>query len=78
MTSRAVEEDIEKGVAKGWFVNLGNYASDLAGVAVPFPFHYRRNALVIGGPVSRVEKRVDELGSLLLESVENFLAEHGE
>lgn len=74
MTPEAVEQDIQKSAANGWYVNLESYAHGLAGIAVPFPFCNRRNAIVLGAPVSRVEQRVDELGRVLRDSVARFLA----
>ena len=73
MAPEAVEQDIQRSMKNGWFVNLGSYATDLAGIAVPFPFRNRRNAIVIGAPVSRVADRVDELGQLLRREVDRYL-----
>lgn len=75
-TAAAVEREIHQGAENGWHVNLANYAHDLAGVAVPFPFRGHRYAIVLGGPVPRVEQRVDTLGRLLRESVRRFLKEN--
>lgn len=75
-SAEAVENDIEKSFADGWYVNLANYAHGLAGIAVPFPFSNRRNAIVIGAPVSRVEQRVASLGKLLRDTVRDFLEEN--
>ena len=72
----AVETDIENSRGNGWYVNLGSYAHDLAGIGVPFPFRNRRNAIVLGAPISRAEARVDALGQLLREKVEAFLRDH--
>lgn len=77
MTPDAVEQDILRSAQDGWYVNRASYAEGLAGIAVPFPFRNRRNAIVLGAPISRVEQRVDDLGKLLLESVNRFLAEQG-
>ena len=71
----SVEADIRQGAERGWYVNLGSYAPDLAGIAVPFPFRNRRNAVVLGAPLSRVEGRVDELGAVLRDTVQEFLQE---
>lgn len=73
MNAEVVEKDIQQGSGNGWYVNLGSYVQDLAGIAVPFPFRNRRNAIVIGAPVSRVAQRVESLGKLLNEVVSRFL-----
>ena len=75
-SAEAVEADIRRALARGWFVNREDYVSGLAGVAVPFPFRGRRNAVVLGAPVSRIEDRFDEVGQLLQAKVSDFLAEH--
>lgn len=76
MTSESVEEDIQQSARHGWYVNLGIYAPGVAGIAVPFPFRGRRDAIALGGPVSRIEKHVDSIGELLRESVDRFLKEN--
>lgn len=76
MTPEEVERDIREGTEKGWYVNMGVYAPGVAGIAVPFPFRNRRDAIALGAPVSRVEDRVAYLGGLLREAVGRFLAEN--
>ena len=44
--------------------------------AVPFPFRNRRNAIVLGAPVSRIEQRVDSDREILRQSVSRFLKEN--
>lgn len=78
MSPEAVEEDIQASLKDGWYVNLGIYAEDLAGIAVPFPFRHRRNAIVLGAPVSRVKDRVAPLGRLLLDAVARFLEQNAD
>jgi len=73
ISPESVESDIQAGLKDGWYVNLGNYAEDLAGIAVPFPFRDRRIAIVLGAPVSRVQGREKSLGKLLHDSVAGFL-----
>lgn len=75
-TPEAIEREIRQGSETGWFVNFGLYAEGLAGIGVPFPFGNRRLSIVIGAPISRVEKRLDELGKLLRDTVSRFLKEH--
>lgn len=76
-TPESVEHEIQKSLKVGWSVNFGVYADGLAGIGVPFPFRNRRNAIVVGAPISRVEKRADELGKLLRDAVDRFLKENG-
>jgi DNA-binding IclR family transcriptional regulator len=76
MSADAVESDIEKSRDDGWYVNLARYQPGVAGIAVPFAFRGRRNSISLGGPISRIESRVEELGKLLRESVDQFLKEN--
>lgn len=66
--------EIEAEARRGYFVNLGRYLPDLAGVAVPFPWRGRRLALVLGGPLSRVAGDEARLGERLAAAAAEFLA----
>ncbi len=68
----AVEAAVREGIERGWHVNLGLYASGVAGIAVPFPLRDRRDAIVIGGPVSRIGGEIEALGSLLRRAVDHY------
>lgn len=76
MSPESVEENIAASAGKGWYVNLAIYAPGVAGVAVPFPFRGRRDAIALGGPASRIEKNIDALGKLLRDEVERFLRDN--
>ncbi len=76
MTPESVERDIKKSEKDGWYVNLVLYQPGVAGIAVPFPFRNRRNSIVLGAPVSRIEQRVASIGKLLRQSVIRFLKEN--
>jgi IclR family acetate operon transcriptional repressor len=76
MTPESVERDIKKSEKDGWYVNLVLYQPGVAGIAVPFPFRNRRNSIVLGAPVSRIEHRVAAIGKLLRQSVSRFLKEN--
>lgn len=73
MTVASVEEDIQYNSEKGWYTNMAIYAPGVAGIAVPFSFHGRRNAIALGGPASRIEPHVETIGKLLRDSVDTFL-----
>lgn len=73
MTPESVEKDIRKSAKNGWYTNPGIYQSGVAGIAVPFPFLEKPYAVVLGGPISRMEGRTDALGKLLRGTVEKFL-----
>lgn len=74
MTPEAVEASIVASGENGWYVNQALYAPGVAGVAVPFPFRGQRYAIALGGPLSRIEPKLEELGRLLRDAVERFLS----
>lgn len=76
MTPESVERDIQKSTKDGWYANLSLYQAGVAGIAVPFPFRNRRNAIVLGAPISRIQQRVAPIGKLLREAVNRFLKEN--
>jgi DNA-binding IclR family transcriptional regulator len=76
MTVESVERDILKSAKEGWFANMAVYQPNVAGIAVPFQFRDRRNAIVLGAPDSRIEKRVATLGKILRDAVKTFLKEN--
>jgi IclR family acetate operon transcriptional repressor len=76
MNAESVENDIQKSFSKGWYVNWAMYQPGVAGIAVPFSFRGRRDAIALGGPISRIEKRAEAIGKLLRESVDRFLNEN--
>ncbi len=76
MSAEEVEANLHAQASRGWYSNLGMYAPGVAGIAVPFPFGNRRNAIALGGPMSRLEDRCEELGELLLTRVAAFLETH--
>ena len=74
MSPDAVEEEIQHSMKKGWFINMEGYQSGVAGIAVPFRFGHRRNAIVLGAPVSRIEKRLNLLGKRIEDAVKTYLS----
>jgi IclR family acetate operon transcriptional repressor len=65
MTPESVEDNIAASAVKGWYMNPAIYAPGVAGIAVPFPFRGQRYAIALGGPLSRIEAKLDELGNML-------------
>lgn len=76
MAPEAVEQDIATASRRGWFSNLGYYAPGVAGVAVPFTFRGRRDAIALGGPVSRIEPKIEAIGTRLKAAIADFLKSH--
>ena len=75
MTPESVEDNIAASAVKGWYMNPAIYAPGVAGIAVPFPFRGQRYAIALGGPLSRIEAKLDELGNILHATVKTFLTQ---
>lgn len=73
MSPREVEADLQAQASNGWYANFGMFAPGVAGIAVPFALNGRRNSVALGGPVSRIEARAEELGDLLRSAVAEYL-----
>lgn len=73
MSPEAVERDLKESAKNGWYVNIANYDHGLAGIAVPFPYRNHRYSIVVGAPVSRVERKAARLGKTLRKHVQAFL-----
>lgn len=58
---------IEQGQKQGFHVAIGEYQHETAAIAVGFEAGGESYALLIGGPVHRLEGRIDEVGRMLME-----------
>ncbi|MEM1163458.1 MAG: IclR family transcriptional regulator [Pseudomonadota bacterium] len=64
-TPEAVEDEIKKSLARGWFQSLHEYDADLAAVALPLSTGGRRLAAVVAGPVSRLGNQCQAMAEIL-------------
>jgi IclR family acetate operon transcriptional repressor len=60
-----VEMEIKRALMRGWHENVGGYAADLSGVALPVGLLARRLSLVVAGPTQRIRPRIPQLAALL-------------
>ena len=63
--AEAVEAEIERSLARGWFESVGEFTADLGGVAMPLAEPGRQLAVLVGGPMARVQPRYAELARLM-------------
>ena len=61
----AVEREIVRSLARGWFANLGESISDLAGFAWPLRIGGESYAISVAGPRYRLEPRCEEIAAML-------------
>ena len=65
----AVEAEIDLSLGRGWFQSLYEYDADLAAVALPLNPTDRRLAVVVAGPVSRLEDRCEAMAMILSKAL---------
>lgn len=76
MSPETVERNIQKGLKRGWFLNVEGYAPGVSGIGVPFVFGERRDAIVVGAPTERVKNHTEEIATKLRGLISRFLDEH--
>ncbi|MFT0849309.1 IclR family transcriptional regulator [Achromobacter sp. F4_2707] len=74
-SAAAVEKEIQVSRERGWFIGDGGYTPELGGVAMPFPLEGRCFALLIAGPIQRIQPRMAELVELLQQHIEAYRRE---
>lgn len=74
MSPDEVETEIQASLARGWFQGNAEYSPDLGGVALPFAVGERRFAMLVAGPMFRVQTRLPALAHLLQQKLETYTA----
>jgi DNA-binding IclR family transcriptional regulator len=69
MSVEAVENEIALSVQRGYFEGVGEYTTDLGGIAVPLTFAQRHLAVLVAGPVERVHPRKEEIMQVMHEEI---------
>lgn len=77
MSVADVEAEIRRSVDRGWFQNLAEYSQDLCGVSVPLPWAGRQLALVVAGPVNRMQDRIPALAARMRRGLDEALSAGG-
>lgn len=77
-TLTSVEElvqNISSGRERGYFVTRGESVGDVFAVAIPIGVNNDVVGIAVAGPMHRVESRIDQIGSCLLETKAKIEAE---
>jgi DNA-binding IclR family transcriptional regulator len=74
MSVAAVEDEIERSIERGWFEGNGEFTNGLGGVSIPLKLPHRHLALLVAGPMDRVQTRSRELAQIMTEEVNRQLA----
>ncbi|RYF58957.1 MAG: IclR family transcriptional regulator [Comamonadaceae bacterium] len=69
MSVDAVEIEIARSVQRGWFEGAAEFTLDLGGIALPLQLGERQLAVLIGGPMFRIQPRRDELVRVMREEI---------
>ncbi|NNM72774.1 IclR family transcriptional regulator [Enterovirga aerilata] len=65
-----VEAELRRSIERGYCVSYADFSADLAGVAMPLGLPERRLAVVVAGPMFRMEKRIGEVAAALGRAIE--------
>jgi DNA-binding IclR family transcriptional regulator len=74
MTVAAVEAEIERGIAQGWFESATEFTPDVQGIAVALPLGDRRLALAVAGPVFRLGPHLADMGAMVRNAIDRYLS----
>ena len=69
MSVQAVEEEIARSLHRGWFEGAAEYSQDLGGIALPLPCQGRQLALLLAGPVNRMQGKQAQMAAILREEI---------
>jgi IclR family acetate operon transcriptional repressor len=69
MSVDAVEREIQRSLARGWFEGDAEFTLDLGGVALPLAMPQRQFALLLAGPMFRVAHRTAELVAAMNDEI---------
>lgn len=69
MSVAAVEREIQRSLQRGWFEGDTEFTTDLGGVALPLHLPQRHFALLVAGPMFRIQSRGSELAAIIADEV---------
>jgi IclR family transcriptional regulator, acetate operon repressor len=72
-SAAAVDAEIARGLAQGWFQGATEFTPDVLGLAVMLPLAGRPLSLAVAGPTFRIEPRMADLGPMLRDAVKTYL-----
>ncbi|MGJ7497397.1 IclR family transcriptional regulator [Variovorax sp. RT4R15] len=74
MSASAVEQAVQESQKLGWFEGRGEFTVDLGGVALPLSLPNRQFAVLVAGPISRIEHRTAEYVRIIQAAIARQLA----
>ena len=64
-TADAIEAELQRSAARGWYGNLGESIPDLIGLAWPLRIGGEAYAISVAGPRYRMEARIEDIAAML-------------
>lgn len=74
MSAAAVEHAVAESCKLGWFEGRGEYTDDLGGVALPLSLPNRQFAVLVAGPMMRIEHRISDFVRIIQTAIARQLA----
>ena len=68
-----IEGEIKRAAVRGWHENIEGHTGDLTGVAMPVGLRDRRLSIVVGGPTSRMRRRIPEIAATVKRALKRHL-----
>lgn len=73
MSVAAVEKEIKKSLERGWFEGNAEFTHDLGGVALPLAMPHRQFAVLVAGPMFRLQERSQELARIMAREIQRHV-----
>lgn len=74
MTAAVVEDEVQQSRKLGWFEGRGEYTTDLGGVALPLSLPNRQFAVLVAGPMMRIEHRIADFVRIMQAAIARQLS----
>ncbi len=72
--SELLEADLDRGRARGWYITEGETESDVTGVAVALQIGEESYAMVVAGPLYRMNSRIETIAAALQSAARDVAA----
>lgn len=72
MSVQAVEDEIVRSQHRTWFEGAAEFSQDLGGIALPLDYPGRQLALLIAGPISRVQGKEAQIAATMQAEITTF------
>ena len=74
MTAEIVEQQVEASRKLGFFEGRGEFTTDLGGVALPVALPNRQFAVLVAGPMTRIEHRIEDFVGIMQTAISRHLS----